>query len=109
MHSDPKPGDRPRKTLDFIGYRRVCPQNIHEVAWEGQCRDQDLVYDACLEYDVDETPGVEPLVLDCPCGVMFSDGSELSPFVYRERLSANGANGYERCVNQNTRLRRYLK
>ena len=39
----------------------------------------------------------------------YSDGSELSPFVYRERLSANGANGYERCVNQNTRLRRSLK
>ena len=72
-------------------------------------RDQDLVYDACLQYDVDETPGVEPFVLDSPCGVIFSDGSELSPFVYRERLSATGANGYERCVNQNTRLRRSLR
>jgi hypothetical protein len=94
-----------------IGFPQLIERNFvfHEVAWERQCRDQDLVYDACLQYDVDESPGVEPFVLDCPCGVMFSDGSELSPFVYRERLSANGANGYERCVNQNTRLRRSLK
>ena len=94
-----------------IGFPELIERNFvfHEVAWEGQCRDQDLVYDACLQYDVDETPGVEPFVLDSPCGVMFSDGSELSPFVYRERLSANGANGYERCVNQNTRLRRSLR
>ena len=94
-----------------IGFIQLIERNFvfHEVAWEGLCRDQDLVYDACLQYDVDETPGVEPFVLDSPCGVIFSDGSELSPFVYRERLSATGANGYERCVNQNTRLRRSLR
>ena len=82
---------------------------FHEVAWEGQCRDQDLVYDACLEYDVDETPGVEPLVLDCPCGVIFSDGSELSPFVYRERLTKDGEDGYGKCANLNKVRRRTLK
>ena len=82
---------------------------FHEVAWEGQCRDQDLVYDACLEYDVDETPGVEPLVLDCPCGVIFSDGSELSPFVYRERLTKGGEDGYGKCANLNKVRRRTLK
>ena len=82
---------------------------FHEGAWEGQCRDQDLVYDACLEYDVDETPGVEPLVLDCPCGVIFSDGSELSPFVYRERLTKDGEDGYGKCANLNKVRRRTLK
>ena len=82
---------------------------FHEVAWEGQCRDQDLVYDACLEYDVDETPGVEPLVLACPCGVIFSDGSELSPFVYRERLTKDGEDGYGSCVNLNKVKRRAIK
>lgn len=82
---------------------------FHEVAWEGQCRDQDLVYDACLQYDVDETPGVVPFVLDSPCGVMFSDGSELSPFAYRERLAKDGVDGYGRCENLNKCKRRTLK
>ena len=82
---------------------------FHEVAWEGQCRDQDLVYDSCLQYDVDETPGVEPFVLDSPCGVMFSDGSELSPLAYRERLAKNGEDGYGSCVNLNKVKRRTIK
>ena len=82
---------------------------FHEVAWEGQCRDQDLVYDSCLQYDVDETPGVEPFVLDSPCGVMFSDGSELSPLAYRERLAKDGEDGYGSCVNLNKVKRRAIK
>ena len=82
---------------------------FHEVAWEGQCRDQDLVYDSCLQYDVDETPGVEPFVLDSPCGVMFSDGSELSPLAYRERLAKDGEDGYGSCVNLNEVKRRAIK
>lgn len=82
---------------------------FHEVAWEGDCQDQDCVYDACLEYDGDDAPGDAPIDYAVPCGVAFSDGSELSPFVYRERLSKNGSNGYGRCVNLNTRTRRVLK
>ena len=99
-----------RKILP-IGCVQVSEEEFtfHEVAWEGQCRDQDLVYDACLQYDVDEAPGVEPLVLDSPCGVMFSDGSELSPFAYRERLAKDGADGYGRCINLNKVKRRAIK
>ena len=56
-----------------------------------------------------ETPGVEPFVLDSPCGVMFSDGSELSPLAYRERLAKNGEDGYGSCVNLNKVKRRAIK
>lgn len=62
-----------------------------------------------VKYDVDEAPGVEPLVLDSPCGVMFSDGSELSPLAYRERLAKDGEDGYGSCVNLNKVKRRAIK
>ena len=98
-------------TLFGIGSFQITEEEFtfHEVAWEGQCRDQDLVYDSCLQYDVDETPGVEPFVLDSPCGVMFSDGSELSPLAYRERLAKDGEDGYGSCVNLNKVKRRAIK
>ena len=94
-----------------IGFPQLMERNFgfHEVAWEGDCQDQDCVYDACLEYDGDDAPGDASSDYAVPCGVAFSDGSELSPFVYRERLSKNGSNGYGRCVNLNTRTRRVLK
>ena len=94
-----------------IGFPQQIRKNFvfHEVAWEGQCGDQDLVYDACLEYDGDDTPGEEPVEYVVPSMIIFSDGNELSPFAYRERLSQNGTSGYGRCQNQNMRIRRCLR
>ncbi|MBR4170507.1 MAG: hypothetical protein IKR48_02515, partial [Kiritimatiellae bacterium] len=58
--------------------------------------DDDLVFDACLRYNGAATPA-DSFRAELPVGVLFSDGDEGSPFVYRERLCSPGADGYERC------------
>ena len=70
--------------------------NVHRVAWTGDCGDGDLVFDACLRYNGAATP-TDSFRAELPVGVMFSDGDEGSPFVYRERLCVPGTNGYDRC------------
>ena len=82
---------------------------FHEVAWEGLCGDQDLVYDACIQYDGGEVLGCAPVEFVVPQGVMFCDGSEQAPFVYRERLSKDGSDGYGNCSNLYQRIRRAIR
>ena len=54
----------------------------------------------------------EPLILLAIAGPVpqkNSDGSELSPFAYRERLAKDGEDGYGSCVNLNKVKRRAIK
>jgi len=84
--------------------------SYHEVAWLGACSDADLIYDACLKYDGDSNPSVEPRVECLPLGVIFSDGSPLSPYAYRERLAKVSTGGYADCIARPERkIRRPLK
>ncbi len=82
----------------------------HEVAWEGNAEDGDLVYDACLRYDGDNDPSSAPHVPQLPVAVPFSDGNPAVPFVYRERLTPNTSDGYSRCISHpEKKMRRTLK
>lgn len=84
--------------------------SYHEVAWDGDAGDGDLVFDACLRYDGDEDPTAEPHVSQLPAAVQFSDGNPASPLVYRERLTPNTSYGYPHCNSQqNTKVRRSFK
>ena len=80
--------------------------SYHEVAWDGNANDSDRVFDACLNYDGDADPTSEPRTKEQPVDVAFSDGNPSAPFVYRERLTPSGTNGYDRCLsNPSTKIR----
>lgn len=84
--------------------------SYHEVAWDGDAGDGNLVYDACLRYDGDDDPTSEPHVSQLPAAVQFSDGNPAAPLVYRERLTPDSATGYSRCVsNTEEKMRRVVK
>ncbi len=44
---------------------------MHEVAWEGACREDDVIYDACLAIDQDGNPYQSPHVPLLPTGIPF--------------------------------------
>ncbi len=84
--------------------------NYHEVAWDGDAGDGDLVYDACLRYDGDDDPTSEPHVSQLPVAVQFSDGNPAPPLVYRERLTPNAAYGYPYCGSiPSAKIRRLVR
>ena len=81
--------------------------SYHEVAWDGSCDDSDYVYDACLKY-ID--PAATNNLPQLPFSVRFSDGSPDYPYVYRERLTPPGPDGYDRCIARpDTKIRRRVK
>ena len=84
--------------------------SYHEVAWDGSASDSDKVFDACLQYDGDTDPISEPRAKTHPVSIVFSDGNESAPYVYRERLSTPGTSGYDRCLaNPSKKLRLPVK
>ena len=72
--------------------------SYHEVAWEGNAGDSDLVFDACLKYNGADNPDSGAWTKMQPIGVVFSDGDAGAPYVYRERLTPPGPSGYSRCL-----------
>ncbi len=84
--------------------------SYHEVGWSGACGDGDSIFDPCLKVDGNGDPSAPPRTELLPTGMVFSDGNQGAPYVYRESLSAPGANGYGRCVAQpGSKLRRPIK
>ena len=74
--------------------------SYHAVAWSGSCGDGDSVFDACLRYDGDGDPTTAPRREELPTGIQFSDGNPSAPYVYRERLSPPGSDGYDSCISR---------
>ncbi|MBR1608056.1 MAG: hypothetical protein IJ678_00395 [Kiritimatiellae bacterium] len=72
--------------------------SYHEVVWEGNAGDSDLVFDACLKYNGADNPDSGVWTKMQPIGVVFSDGDAGAPYVYRERLTPPGPSGYSRCL-----------
>jgi len=72
--------------------------SYHEVAWSGACGNSDKVNDACLKVDGNGAPSSEPRTAELPTDVTFSDGSQGTPYVYREKLAKPGASGYDKCL-----------
>jgi len=84
--------------------------SYHEVGWTGACGDSDKVYDPCLKVDGNGDPSAAPRTAELPADITFSDGSEGSPYVYRESLAAPGADGYGECLSRpTTKVRRPVK
>jgi len=80
--------------------------SYHEVGWTGACGDGDSIFDPCLKVDGNGDPSAAPRTELLPTGMVFSDGNQGAPYVYRESLAAPGANGYGRCVAQPTSKQR---
>jgi hypothetical protein len=74
--------------------------SYHEVGWTGACGDGDSIFDPCLKVDSNGDPSAAPRTELLPTGMMFSDGNQGAPYVYRESLASPGASGYGRCVAQ---------
>jgi hypothetical protein len=73
----------------------------HAVAWNGTATSSDDVFDACVKVDGDLDPTVNPPGTEaCVDGMAFEDVTPGAPYVYRERLAAPGATGYDRCIAQ---------
>ncbi len=84
--------------------------SYHEVGWTGNCADGDAIYDPCLMVDGNGDPCTDPRSEHLPVGIIFSDGSQAAPYVYRESLAAPGAAGYGMCVAQPSyKQRRMIK
>ena len=84
--------------------------SYHEVAWTGECGEDDQIYDACLSVDGDGDPSLPPRREMLPLGMPFDDGSAQAPYAYRESLSAPGVWGYDRCVpNPEKKMRRKVR
>lgn len=83
---------------------------FHEVAWSGNCGDTDLVFDACLNVDGDDSPGSSPYAKTLPAALVFCDGSPGAPIVYKEMLTPNSQDGYQKCDSaQSNKTRRLLR
>jgi hypothetical protein len=74
--------------------------SYHEVGWEDPATEIDAIYDACLKVDGDGAPSSAPRTELYPTNMIFSDGNQGSPYVYRERLAQPGPIGYGRCAAQ---------
>jgi hypothetical protein len=72
--------------------------SYHEVAWEGNCGDNELVYDACLKVNGNGDPSTAPRSEEWAAAMQFSDGSWSAPYVYREKLATPNSAGYDACV-----------
>ncbi|MCW5553213.1 MAG: HYR domain-containing protein [Verrucomicrobiae bacterium] len=84
--------------------------SYHEVGWTAACGDSDTVFDACLKVDGDGDPSAPPRSERTPANMIFSDGDQNAPYVYRESLASPGAPGYGSCVSQPaTRVRRMIR
>lgn len=58
--------------------------SFHEVAWTGDCGDNDMVYDACLLLDADAMPWLAPRLAYLPVAARFGRAGEGG---YRDRLA----------------------
>lgn len=84
--------------------------SFHEVAWSGNCGDSDLVFDACVKVDGDASPGVLPYMKVLPAALIFCDGNPGAPIVYKEMLTPDSPDGYQKCVPaQSEKTRRSLR
>lgn len=84
--------------------------SFHEVAWSGNCGDSDLVFDACVKVDGDASPGVMPYMKVLPAALIFCDGNPGAPIVYKEMLTPDSPDGYQKCVPaQSEKTRRSLR
>jgi len=84
--------------------------SYHEVGWAGSCGDGDTIFDPCLKVDGNGDPSADPRTELLPTGMIFSDGNQGAPYVYRESLAAPGAAGYGVCVAQpSSKQRRPIK
>lgn len=71
-----------------------------EAGWTGSAGDGDRVFDACLRVDGNGDPSTEPRTELLPVNMVYSDGNQGPPYVYRERVAAPGSSGYGTCLSQ---------
>jgi hypothetical protein len=77
---------------------------MHEVAWTGNCGNDDTVFDACLVFDADINPAHAPFSGIFPANIRFGQAGEGG---YRDRLARRDARAD--CPPQpSTRQRRYI-
>ncbi|MFW9887052.1 MAG: hypothetical protein ACFFER_02645 [Candidatus Thorarchaeota archaeon] len=58
--------------------------SYHEVAWKGDCTEEDRVFDACLKVDGDNDPTSPPHQPVLPCNMRFGNAGDSE---YRDRLA----------------------
>jgi hypothetical protein len=79
---------------------------MHEVAWEGNCTENEEVYDACLEVDGGADPTRAPFTPLLPANLRFG---RVGDGLYRDRLASPRDNGRELCEpHPETRQRRFV-
>lgn len=71
--------------------------SFHQVAWSGCCDERDMVFDACLRINGAGDPSSFFRTEKMPVKMIFSDGFEGAPYVYRESLAVPGKRGYDKC------------
>jgi hypothetical protein len=78
----------PTRSIGSPSWRSACGTGVysmHEVAWTGNCGEDDTVFDACLELDGDADPTRPPHRPQLPVGMRFGAAGEGQ---YRDRLAA---------------------
>jgi hypothetical protein len=78
----------PTRSIGSLGWLSACGTGVysmHEVAWTGDCGEDDLVFDACLELDGDADPTRPPHQAHLPVGMRFGAPGQ---GLYRDRLAA---------------------
>jgi len=66
----------------------------HEVAWKGDCTEDDRVFDGCLQIDADADPTTAPHTPLVPVNMLFGSCSAMK---YRQRLCAPTEDGCPHC------------
>ncbi|HEY5748826.1 MAG TPA: hypothetical protein VIU12_22305 [Chryseolinea sp.] len=80
--------------------------SYHEVAWKGNCTEQDQIFDGCLQVDGDSDPMTAPHTPLLPTNMVFGDCTTMN---YRLRLTPNTPAGCGSCNAQpSTRVRRVI-
>lgn len=78
----------PTRSIGFHSWLSACAVgffSMHEVAWTGDCGENDDVFDACLEVDGDSDPTQAPHSALLPVNMQFGAAGD---GLYRDRLAA---------------------
>jgi len=67
----------------------------HEVAWKGDCTEDDRLFDGCLQIDADADPTTEPHTPLIPVNMPFGSCGAMQ---YRQRLCAPTSDGCPECM-----------